>query len=219
MVSAMKRPNFGASFAKGVDAIVRFPLPGACALGFAAVCVADQHSSLSVPTNNLLSLLALGFFAALAGGLFAEQRNWSRPMQLLASAVPLAGVSAIVFVDDRHYDDIWQVYFLFLLPGLVLLATVAPFITRSRANDAVWCFNSAAWFGAALGLGSALLVAIAAMALFAAIETLFGISVDSDLYGDVWVLCLAVIWPWIALSSIPKDFADPPADYAPGWIR
>ena len=57
------------------------------------------------------------------------------------------------------------------------------------------------------------------MALFAAVETLFGVEVDSDLYGDVWVICLAVLWPWIALSAIPHDFADPPADYAPNWIR
>jgi len=219
MVSAIKRPDFGATFAKGLEAVVRFPLPAACALGFAGLYVADQHFFVYRPTDNPLVFLALGFFAALAGSLFAEQRKWSRPLRLLASAAPLGGVAAIVFLSARQYDDIWVVHFLFLLPGLVLLATVAPFLARSSKNDAVWSFNQVAWLGAALGLAGAFLVAIAGTALFAAVETLFGVEVDSDLYGDVWVICLAVLWPWIALSAIPDGFADPPADYAPNWIR
>ena len=38
----------------------------------------------------------------------------------------------------------------------------------------------------ALGLASALVVALAAMALFAALDTLFGVDVSGRIFSDVW---------------------------------
>lgn len=57
------------------------------------------------------------------------------------------------------------------------------------------------------------------MALFAAFDILFGIEVDSDIYSDVWVICLAVLWPWVALYAIPRNFDDPEGNFAPVWLR
>ena len=72
-----------------------------------------------------------------------------------------------------------------------------------------------AWRDLALGLKATIL----RFPLPVALEALFELDIDGDIYDDNWILGLALVWPLQALSGVPKGFADPEAGYCPTWAR
>ncbi len=48
---------------------------------------------------------------------------------------------------------------------------------------------------------------------------LFGLEVSDALWGDLWAISFALVWPSLALSAVPAHYSEPPAGYGPAWIR
>ncbi len=212
---------------EGTRTLRRFPLPMACAAGFVYLGLVQIHDiwwiDNSLLTHWMASLL-LGLFASLAAGLFAEHRRWPRAGEHILAVLALGAVSAIVFFADpgpggSGGDEADVIRLAMLGAALVALVSVAPFLGRRGLDDAFWEFNRAAWLGAAFGLLCALVLGAGLSAVFFGIETLFGLTVPGELYGDIWLIAHGLAWPWITLAMAPEALADGPPEGGPRWIR
>ena len=198
--------NFTARFAGLVHAPVRFPLTLACAVGWAGITMAREHFASGLDWDLVQEIqvyLLLGFFASLAATLFAEGREWPVWRRLLLSAVALGLAAGIAYIGPAGRDAYESPAFLFMLPGLILLMIVAPFLRRGAENYAIWEFNFRCWTSAAFGLVVALVIALGGTAFLGALETLFGLNIDGDYYGDVWRISMSVHCPWQTLAGVP----------------
>lgn len=208
----------------------RFPVPLACAVLWAGVTVLRNHYAVStrlgldrVTAEQLQVLLLLGLFATLAVKLIAESRAWRASVSLPLSATVLGLLALAVFLEPWPGDMFDSAAFLFMGPGLVLLVIVAPFLRRGVESGSIWAFNFGSWTSAAFGLLVAIVLGLGMAALLGALEELFGLYVPNDLYGDIWIVCFSVIWPWQALSGAPRAgeagrFEPAAQDACPRWF-
>ena len=192
------------------DSLQRFPLPMAAA-GLAAlqaiVMTHKDHIWEGWDQGwQRFAFLVLAFFTLLAVKLFVESRGLSVLVHVGLAVVCLALLGLRVFLLPTEVADLVNPPLVFLLAGLVLLVTVAPFSRRGVSNEAFWDFNRASWLAAALGLAAALILAVGATSALYAIETLFNVNIDSDFSQDIWTLCFCVLWPWLTLANVPRHF-------------
>ncbi|MEM7222726.1 MAG: DUF4153 domain-containing protein [Pseudomonadota bacterium] len=192
------------------QSLARFPLPMAAALLAAVQGILLSHGwntfGSEAESVRLFVFFALTFFVLLAAHLLVESRAWPRLALVAVAAVGVALLGVRVFT---YPADSWSFYkgpLLFLAPCVVLLVTIAPLLRRNLGNVAFWNFNRAGWLGAALGLLAALILGTGISSALYALETLFELNLRSELYVDLWVLCMTVIWPWLTLANLPRSF-------------
>jgi len=193
--------NFGAAL---VAAFWRFPLPIACGVIFALWQVQDR-SPQTLGTVPLACLI--GFFTFIAIRLVVEARGWQPPVEWLlygvASVLVGAHAAGLTYRLDGGGVSVASAFA--LVTAWLLAACTAPFLTKTD-DDAFWAFNRTAWTGAAFGLLFALTLAVGVAAAFVLLDVLFDTGVPGDLVRDIFIIALAVVWPWVALTGVPRDF-------------
>jgi hypothetical protein len=210
-----------------MSAPFRFPVPLACAAGWAAVTIAKTHDVGDLAWDDVEQwqvLLISGLFLSLAAMLFAEGGGWGRLRSLGLAVAALALAALVVYLDDS--SNAWESPgFYLLVPGGILSMIVAPFLRRGTDDRAVWDFNLASWLSVLFGLIVAVGLGFGAVALLGGLETLFGLDIDGDYYQDTWIFCLSLLWPWQTLAGIPgacEESVDkaPPrwAEYVVSWL-
>ncbi len=202
--------------------LARFPLPMGCALAWAVVTTGATHDFLPrngiFDSESLQAVLLPGFFLTLAVQLFAERQGWPTIPQLALAFAGLALVALRVLTGPEAFSPDTNPVYMLLLPGFILLVTVAPFVRAEQADSALWDFNRASWLGAAFGLLVMVVLGSGLSAAYLAIDTLLDINVPGDFYGVTWILCASVVWPLYALSRIPDRFEAPADGYCPRWV-
>lgn len=203
--------------------LLRFPLPVALAALQTALAIANIHDLGIFDWEDeyfrAFAFLLLALFAALAADLLAESRGWSRPKGLALSLILVLLLALRAFTLPATWGAVWSALLLPLLPAGLLFLGCAPFLTRLRAGDAFWDFNRGLWLSAAFGLLVGLIFAGGLNALYAALEALFEVEIEGEIYQDTWIIGLALIWPLQAMAGLPRDFAAPEGDYCPTWAR
>jgi len=198
----------------------RFALPLGCALAWAGVAIGLNYGLDGEKADlkqQLQVLFFLGFFWSLAVKLFAERRGWPPLWHLPLAAAGLALLALRVFTGPQTWNPFANPTVLLLGPGMVLLVMVAPFLSARSDDTALWDFNRVGWVSAAFGLLVATIVGIGLSLAFGAVEALL-VELPNRIYADTWILCMSVIWPWQALSGIPRGFQQPEGEFCPRWI-
>ncbi|MEM7222727.1 MAG: DUF4153 domain-containing protein [Pseudomonadota bacterium] len=188
----------------------RFPLPlAAAALAALQAIILTHREHLWEGWDQgwqRFAFLVLAFFGLLAVKLLVESRRWPLLVQIGLTVVCLGLLAWRVFILPAEVGDLVHPPLIFLLAGLVLLVTVAPFFRAGVTNNAFWDFNRASWLAAALGLAAAVILAVGATSAVYAIETLFNVRIDHEITQDIWTLCFCVLWPWLTLANVPRHF-------------
>jgi len=203
-----------------VRTLGRFPLPLGCALVWAGIAIGLEHGVDRGETKlpeQLQVLCLLGVFWTLATKLFAERRSWPVLWHLPLAAAGLALLGLRVFTGAQTWNPFSNPTVLLLGPGMVLLMMVAPFLSAKSDDAALWDFNRAGWVSAAFGLLVAFIVGVGLSLAFGAAEELL-VELPNHVYADIWIICLSVIWPWQALSGIPRSFERPEGEFCPRWL-
>jgi hypothetical protein len=200
---------------------LRFPLPLACGMAWAAATITREHDVGGLEWEDVERLqvtFMCGFFLTLAATLFGEGRGWHWFLRQGTAAAAL-GLAAFVAHTGGSRDAYDSPAFYLLGPGSVLLMTVAPFLRRGADNRAVWNFNLCSWVSALFGLIVASALGLGVTAFLIGLETLFGVDLRDSAYGDVWIVCMSVVWPWQTLAGVPGDFKAPPDARVPRWAE
>lgn len=184
---------------------LRFPLPVACCVVFAALTVLKNHDFFLLGKADDLAAhlwaLVCGFFLLGALRLTAESRGWSDE-RWLATGLPLLGALWFYLVFAQSLYGILP----FLFPALLLFVTVAPYLGARGDEKSFWYFNYQLWWQAGFGGAVTIVLCAGVAAILATLEYLFGIGIADKIYFDVWALGFSIFWPLLALSGVPRQF-------------
>jgi hypothetical protein len=188
----------------------RFPLPFACALLFSATLILGIHDLRAIDDleAQILWFCVIGFFLFLAVHLLGETRGW--PLHRTLALALVAGGLLAWRIAAADLTSFWSsgINF-FLAPACVLAVIAAPFALAREADAALWHFNRLAWFGCAFAFLVGMVLGGGLSGAFWALDALFGVDVDEEIYGDVWTLSLGLLTPWLALAAVPRVFEAP----------
>ena len=204
-------------FGGASEAFRRFPISMLCAFlvaGFGLylddVMVASRRFDEQV---RFQEIFLHGILLAACVQYYSEARGWPFLVSALLSVVLLAVLGlAILFSPHSHF---WEPGggLTLLLPGFTLLLMVAPFLARARDDLQFWYYCKSLGLRIGFSLLAALALAGGLSAAFGALEQLFDINLNGA-YSIVWILCLYLLWPWIALAGAPRvEGAEPDSGY------
>jgi hypothetical protein len=203
----MRFPSVDDAAARARDAAARFPfviLSGVLATGAAWVAVDASDSELWLRLV-LGALLGLPLFVALC--LAAERRRGRDPTALAAVAAGAVVPFAFFMLSSGWSQTILWTRFFHLALGLHLLVAIVPFLTGADRN-AFWQFNRTLFLRfLQAALFTAVLFAGLALALLA-LDRLFGVDVDGDVYLRLFWLLAFLFSPWFFAAGVPRDFEE-----------
>ena len=200
----------------------RFPLSVVCALGLFIIGLLLVHEVIDDEEwlGRVAAILGCCYFWFGIATLIAESRQWNLAKHL---ALGLGGAAAIAALIGL--TSLWGMHLLFLLPALLLLLMVAPYLSDGDDMSA-WFFNRMLWFGVLVSYAALIMFAGGLSVALLAVHTLFDVDIDEKVYGDIWLFASLVLGPLYALSWVPKKFTftkedcnDPPGmKFIANWI-
>lgn len=206
----MNFPSLNDLVGKATGAFQRFPITLLWAISGTMYTILAVDGTLGEDSNTqtkIIITLILGVSWFIGTQFFIEQQRNSKKWLWLK---PVLLVLLFLFywhIPDISVFDKSPVYvtrfFLFLIAGH-LFVFFAPFVSKWNTN-AYWNYLStlsssilrSGFFSGVLFLG--LILALSA------VDALFGIRVDGDVYFQVFLFCLGIVNTWIYLSDFPKD--------------
>ncbi|HEU4402061.1 MAG TPA: DUF4153 domain-containing protein [Candidatus Polarisedimenticolia bacterium] len=157
---------------------------------------------------NLLMAAALGIPLFTALRLFWEKSPRGRPLS--RSWIPLVGGALLLLLywhllnrdpgDSRYYR------YCEISLALHLAVAIAPFLGRGEING-FWQFNRRLFLRAFLSaIYAAVFFGGLALAL-AAVDHLFDVKLDNEIYPRLWLFTVFVFQTWHFLGGVPLDLA------------
>lgn len=184
------------------DTVKRFPLSCLYAVLMFFVAVSENHNWDIFPQEEpFAAFFAGGFFIFGLFVLLSESLDWSLGRQYALSFLIVVAFGTLVFTSDQYERHI-----LFIFPALLLLIMSAPFVFRESGNTAFWHFNAVMWVNVVISMIAAIILGGGASAAVAAIDFLFGVDVDHDVYADIWAFACILFAPFYVFSQLPRDF-------------
>jgi hypothetical protein len=199
----MHFPSLVEAGRKAKAAAARFPLvvaTGALATLGASLAVAGNDD----PWVRFTLAALLGVPLTLSVALWAERRALSRRSAWLYGGVALLLPLVFFVLSDSWSKTLLVTRFVHLEIGLHLMVAVVPFLWRP-ASIGFWQYNRTLFIRFLTGaLFTAVLFAGLALAL-AALDKLFGVDIDSDLYLHLFWLLAFLFSPWYFVAGVPAD--------------
>ncbi len=206
-----------------IATVWRFPLSVICAICIFILVFIGIHDLVALQDDNILRICCilgcLYFWFGIAK-LMTESQALSFKSSVFLTLLPAMGIVALLW-----FSQVWGMHLLFLMPALLLTLMFAAYL-KSGDDVSVWFFNRQMWFGVAVSYIALILFAGGLSTAFFAIEKLFNINIDGEIYGDIWTFSGFVLGPVYALSWVPKKFefsnddcSDPPGlKFIANWI-
>lgn len=184
----------------------RFPWTLAAGAVAAFAAIVGSLSGTDEAWERLAFVAALALPLTIALTLAAEQRDWPSGRRHLVVVAGLLALTAF-FLSwpgmDRRHDAIR--YFQ-LSAALHLGVAFLPF-AGAREDNAFWQYNRRLFLGfLRAGVFSAVLYVGIAIAL-GALDKLFGVDVEGEVYFRIWLVVATVVNTWIFLAAVPERLA------------
>lgn len=208
----MRFPSIDILAARALAILKRFPwtIAAGAAVAAAAIVASKHHADESVLRIALVAALGLPLTIALT--LTAEVRRWS---PLLRTGSLLAGVGALLlfYLDWTGLNGQGDgVRYLQVTTALHLAVAFLPFVAMHQ-RVAFWQFNRRLFLGFLKSAIFSGVIFVGIAIALGALDKLFGVHVDGDLYLDIWFVTCFVVNTWIFLSTIPDDLEALAQDY------
>ncbi|MES2304026.1 MAG: DUF4153 domain-containing protein [Gemmatimonadota bacterium] len=200
----MRFPSIDILAARAVAVLQRFPwtLAAGAVTAVAAILASRHQTDASVLRVGFVAGLALPLTIALT--LTSEVRRWT---PVVRTGSLLAGVAVLVlfYLDWQGLNERGDgVRYLQFSAALHLAVAFLPFVAIHQ-RVAFWQYNRRLFLGfLKSAIFSAVIFVGVAIAL-GALDKLFGVHIDGDLYLDIWFVTCFVVNSWIFLSTIPDN--------------
>jgi hypothetical protein len=203
-----------------LEPVWRFPLPAAFAALATLINWNRPEARLDAAAGQLaLTLWCLGgFMWSWAAALWAQVQSDRLTGILIGGggAVLLAlifridlAVPVLLFgAEAGEARSVITISHAMLLGALVLMPTLAPYLTRNSSQSAFWQYNHKWAIGyLTAGIGSVLAFAGVA-AIVGSLGLLLEVPVPRWIYGNLWLICSFLVLPWVWLMLSPGDFRE-----------
>jgi hypothetical protein len=148
----------------------------------------------------------LGIPLLLALALFAERRTWDQMRRALLGLGGLLVLLAFALLWPRWSEAVAFTRWFQLSVAFHLLVAFLPFVGYDEVNG-FWQYNKALLLRfLTAGVFSAVLYVGLAIAL-AALDQLFGVDVEEEMYGRLWMVVAFMFNTWFFLGGVPRDLA------------
>jgi hypothetical protein len=183
----------------------RFPLvllAAAVAMVVAQLMVEWRGEDLTPWRFLLPALLAIPLLTAIQTT--GERARSARSRSLAAGAFAVLLLATFGFVSRDWSQTILFTRAAQLVVAFHLMVAVLPFL-GTPANRAFWQYNRLLFIRFLIAtLFAAVLFAGLAIAIVA-IDNLFGVNIDDEMYARLWIMIAFVFHPWFFLSGVPTD--------------
>ena len=199
----MRFPSIDLLARQAVAVLRRFPWTLATGFVAAFAAITATVSRADDAWGRLAFVAALGLPLTIALTLLGEERRWTNTLRHAAQVAGLVLLAAF-FLSwpgiDRRHDAIR--YFQ-LSAALHLAVSFLPFL-GARSGLAFWQYNRRLFLGflRAFVFSGVLFVGLA-IAL-GALDKLFGVDVDGEVYLRIWFVVALVVNTWIFLAVVPE---------------
>lgn len=208
-----KLPSLEYVYKGAIAAIRRFPfaMAGACIAAVAAV-IAIEHND--VPDNDLaerilaVSALGISWFTALT--LYAEKRSWSTAARLGLQAFGLVLLVLYYFSLPSQLDGIqYMIPIRFVLLAIVSHSLVAflPWLHGGQTHG-FWQYNKSLFLRLLISALYSAVLFVGLVIALAALDKLFGVHVDEEVYFQLWVVMAFLFNTWVFLAGLPENLHD-----------
>jgi len=203
----MRLPSLDFVLSAAVAAARRFPLVLAAALTGAAAAVyliGTSDGDMGPIRLLLASLLGIPLFIAL--GLTAE-RCVERSRRLLLPALGLAALVAYGLTLPARIEGAPLIRFALFAVAAHLAVCFLPLL-RLPGENAFWQFNKTLFLRLLAGLVFSLALMLGLSVALLALDKLFGLTVDGEVYPRLYVLVLFIFNTWYFLAGVPARPVD-----------
>ncbi len=203
----MKLPTISDLVSEIVRTVKRFPLSILVALIGTAFGIDLVHGEGNFEAGIVMTVVfALPF--VLAVEIFLEARKYKVGTKMIGKSLALL-IAMWSWYGFFQYNEDWHEaqYSLFLLMESLsfLLLAFAPYV-RGKSNNAFWQYVLSLVVRFALAFVY-FAVLFGGIALFlASVDFLFEVTIDFEVYADVWVVIVGILAVGFFLAGVPKDF-------------
>ena len=200
----MRFPSLATLAGHARDVLTRFPWTMAAGTLAAVAAIAATIGKGDEGWARVAMVAALGLPLTVALTLLAEERGWTpvRKAALNAAGVALLILFYLVWPGPDQKHELIR-YFQFSA-GLHLLVAALPFWGQ-RETSAFWQYNRRLFLGfLRANVFSAVLFIGLAIAL-GAIDRLFGVDIQEEVYGRLWIAIAFVVNTAIFLAAVPSN--------------
>ena len=187
-----------------VGALRRFPVSVAALLGLAVYVNLGIAEVIDLTGDDFLRAhMALGSAAMVAAAamLVGERLRIETAQRHVMSLLPATALGLTMW----HWEQL-GIAFPALFLAAALTIPLAPYLRRDPSG--FWAFAWHLLHAAALAFLAVIIFCLGLSAIFASIDYLFGVDIDSDVYEHIWATGLGFVGPVFALSLIPAGFPE-----------
>lgn len=202
------------------DTVMRFPLSAVCSVCLFVLVSLSIHDVIDIKEDaelfgRLMALSCYGFFWFGLAQLISEGKEFSAKARYLFALGGFILLAALVFLSSGFALG-WMLAL--MVPAILLGISVGPYIDR-RDDLSFWFYNRQTWLGALVAVLAGVLWGAGVSAALGAVDYLFGVDVDEDVYSNLWALSLIVFAPVYALSWVPSRYEYSESDcHAPAQL-
>jgi hypothetical protein len=183
----------------------RFPLVLSC--GVIAAVAGSLMIDAGEDTERYLRILfasSLGLPLFVGLEMLAQRHDWKGIGKLVSLLGGVAFLVLVYLLRPGWSDDVALSRFFQLALGLHLFVAVGPYLGVQEKNG-FWQYNMTLFLRFLIaGVFAAVLYFGLSIALLA-VENLFELEMDSDIYGRLWFALAFVFHPWYFLGGVPED--------------
>ena len=206
----MKLPSLRQLADHSTKTFSRFPFALTSAVigtGAWIILIGLPASDTSVFLENLAAVGLLGISVFTAITLLCEKLRIPRGQSLLAN---LAGTAALLVYFLTLPDQMFNapsshlIRYILLGAGVHFLIAVGPFLRQGQING-FWQFNKSLFLRFLTAFLYSMVLYCGLAAAILAVDQLFDVHIDGDLYVQLWVLIAGIFNSWFFLSGVPED--------------
>ncbi len=207
----MKLPSINSLLQSAWHTFKRFPLAILFAIAGSAVLIKIVSLPYEKRDNfeylwNIVMASYLGMLLFIAISIYQGRKNFNLKQILLINLGGLILITAYYISLPVSITSIASLRLVLFALSLHLLISFVPYLFRNEMNG-FWQYNKILFLRF---LTSALYTIVLYLGLILAvfaIENLFKVAIDSNLYAYIWIVLAGIFNTWFFLAGIPKSFA------------